>query len=99
MRGVKPHIILCLLLTMSASGLRAQQFAGEVVGTVSGAGHVLHGDYDDDLWGAGTFLSLHYAPLSRLNIEARFGLGELRWKISPAVIARGVSYSFLPSGV
>jgi len=84
--------ILIVLMALSAGSLRAQQWAGEVVGTLSGATHIYHGEYVDDQWGAGTFLSLHYAPLDRLNIEARFGLGDIRWLVSPATLASNPDY-------
>lgn len=62
----------------------AQQNNGEVIGILSGAVHSLQGEFTGDEWGAGGFVSLQYAPLKRLAIEGRFGLGELRWKVTDA---------------
>ncbi len=78
-----------MMLTVAAVG---QSYNGQVLGTLSGAVHKYSGEFTDDLWGPGAFLSLQYAPIARLQIEGRFGLGEIRWKTTPADIAAYPDY-------
>ena len=72
-------VVLVALATSAV--VSAQPFAGEVAGYLAGSAHSYQGEFTSDLWGAGGSVSLMYAPLKRLNIEARVGLGEIRWKI------------------
>ncbi|MBC8125108.1 MAG: outer membrane beta-barrel protein, partial [Candidatus Kapabacteria bacterium] len=72
--------------------LVAQSHQGDVVGSLSGSVHKYHGEFSDDMFGPGAALSLRYAALDRLWIEARFGLGEYRWKITDAKLARYPEY-------
>lgn len=72
--------------------LIAQSQQGDVVGSLSGAVNKYHGELSDDSFGPGALLSLRYAAMDRLWIEARFGLGEYRWKITDAKLARYPDY-------
>ena len=86
-------ILMCALVgVMSAVGGFAQSYDGEITGTLSGAVHKYNGEFTDDLWGPGGFVSLQYAPIDVLQIEARFGLGKIRWKVTPSDIARFPNY-------
>jgi len=82
-------ILVGMALTVAAVG---QSYDGQVLGTLSGAVHKYSGEFTDDLWGPGAFLSLQYAPIARLQIEGRFGLGEIRWKTTPADLAANPDY-------
>lgn len=79
--------LLCAFISVSA-----QQQAGDVVGSLSGNVLKYHGEFEDDMFGPGASVSLYYAPLDRLAIEARFGLGEVRWKVTPTMLANNPSY-------
>jgi outer membrane protein OmpA-like peptidoglycan-associated protein/uncharacterized membrane protein YgcG len=70
----------------------SQHYAGEVMGTLGGQALKYHGDYTDDLWGLGGTASIHFAPHSRLAIEARFGLAEIRWKVTPSELFANPDY-------
>ena len=87
----KNFAVLILLVT-TATSVISQQYAGEVTGWLSGVSHKYNGDFNSDVWGAGGMLSLQYAPISRLGIEARVGLGEYRWKTSKADLIGHPSY-------
>lgn len=84
--------LLILALVCTFTGALAQQQAGDVVGTLSGQALKYHGEFEDDMFGPGAAVSLHYAPIDRLAIEARFGLGEVRWKVSPSKLANNPDY-------
>ncbi|MBI2794459.1 MAG: hypothetical protein HYX66_07410 [Ignavibacteria bacterium] len=79
-----------LLLSSQQGG--AQQRAGEVAGFLSFAANKYSGEFTDDLWGFGGFASLQYAPMSRLLLEGRVGLGEIKWGITPSDLARYPDY-------
>ena len=85
-------VVIALCFMISWSDTIAQQYAGEVVGVLGASTHKYHGEYVDDLWGNGGFASLFYAPHSRLAIEGRFGLGEIRWKVTPTELIRHPEY-------
>lgn len=87
----KIFAVLTLLVSTVTSAV-SQQYAGEVTGWLSGVSHKYNGDFNSDVWGAGGMLSLQYAPISRLGIEARVGLGEYRWNASKADLAGHPSY-------
>ena len=85
-------LLLAMLTSAPLVTLVAQVRQGEVIGILTGGVHKYSGEFTDDLWGAGGFASIQYAPLRRLHLEARFGLGEIRWKISPSDLARYPGY-------
>lgn len=92
-----PVFVLCLAMVVGTAD--AQQYPGEVSGWLSGVTHKYNGDFSDDSWGAGLMASLQYAPIKRLGIEARVGLGEYRWKIGNADIASHPGYYGLGSQI
>jgi len=65
----------------------AQSRQGDVIGTISGGMYKYHGEFSDDSFGPSGAISLQYAALDRLLLEARVGIGEYRWKITDAKIA------------
>lgn len=70
----------------------AQQRPGEVAGFLSFAAHKYSGEFTDDLWGFGGFASLQYAPMRRLMLEGRVGVGEIKWGITPSDLMRYPDY-------
>ena len=69
------RIVMCGVVgVLLAVSVQAQSYDGQVTGTLSGAIHKYSGEFTDDLWGPGGFVSLQYSPISVLQIEARFGL-------------------------
>ncbi len=89
---VRQFLVLISFALLWQGTLVAQSRQGDVVGSLSGAVHKYHGEFSDDMFGPGASLSLRYAALDRLLIEARFGLGEYRWKITDAKLARYPQY-------
>ena len=87
------HVLVLISFALLWQGtLVAQSHRGDVVGSLSGSVHKYHGEFSDDMFGPGAALSLRYAALDRLWIEARCGLGEYRWKITDAKLARYAEY-------
>ncbi len=92
MRNTLQILMLAAIIGGWGIPAMAQQYPGEVSGWLSGAAHKYNGEFTDDLWGTGAMVSVQYAPISRLGIEARFGLGEIRWKISQNDVASYPQY-------
>lgn len=93
--AVRKLSILLVLITFQCIvfvKVLAQQFPGEVSGWLTGGVNKYHGDFTDDLWGASGMVSLQYAPISRLGIEVRAGLGEIRWMVSPSKLSAYPEY-------
>ena len=84
--------VILLAILLAHHSATAQSYDGEVTGTLSGALHKYSGEFTDDLWGLGGTASLQYTPIARLQIEARFGLGEYRWKVNPSDFERYPTY-------
>lgn len=97
-RGLSPlvacfWIVGCITLGLLVPPVvSAQAYRGEVTGMLTAGVNKYNGEFTDDLWGAGGFASIQYAPLKRLHLEARFGLGEIRWKITPTDLAKYPAY-------
>lgn len=83
---------LVMIMTIVPDRVHAQSRAGDVIGTLSAGVNKYSGEFDDDLFGPGGWVSLQYAPISRLILEARLGLGEYRWKVTPSKIAAYPDY-------
>lgn len=81
-------LMVCGVITPAFSQMRA----GEVTGMVSGGVNKYSGEFTDDIWGANGGISLWYAPMNRLALEARFGLGEIGWKVSQADLNKYPEY-------
>lgn len=92
MRPKFSYLALISCLALWITPVYAQQYDGEVTGWLSGVTHKYNGDFTDDSWGAGVMGSLQYAPISRLGIELRAGLGEYRWKIGKNDLAAHPNY-------
>ena len=90
--GVRLLLALCTSVLLTQGVLIAQSQQGDVVGSLSGGVVKYQGELSDDSFGPGAFFSLRYAAMDRLWIEARFGLGEYRWKITDAKLARYPDY-------
>ncbi|MCX6139577.1 MAG: hypothetical protein NTX15_01900 [Candidatus Kapabacteria bacterium] len=89
---VRQLLVLLIAVLLVQGELLAQSRQGDVVGSLSGAVNKYHGEFSDDLFGPGATMSLRYAAMDRLWLEARFGLGEYRWKITDAKIAQYPQY-------
>lgn len=85
--GIMIVIALCAISTMTA-----QVKQGEVVGALYGGVNKYHGEFSDDMFAVSTGIGVSYAAMDRLLVEARFGLGEYRWKITEAKLRRFPSY-------
>ncbi|MBI2794460.1 MAG: OmpA family protein [Ignavibacteria bacterium] len=103
-RSALTSAMICCVPALTCS-VSAQQNKGEVIGILSGTLNALQGEFANDAWGVGGSVSLQYAPLRRLAIEGRFGLGEIRWKVTEANLAtypdyfgQGASYGDLYPG-
>lgn len=92
MRKLFTLLVITLCQCILNLHVSAQIIPGEVTGTFSGVVHKLHGDFTSTLWGPGAMISLQYAPIRRLGIEARVGLGEIQWNVSPTMMARYPQY-------
>ncbi len=93
MRGIVTNWMVLVLAVLCAAGqLHAQSKAGDVVGALSGGFNKYSGEFEDDMFGPGGWISLQYAPISRLILEGRLGLGEYRWKVTPSKIASYPDY-------
>lgn len=90
---VQRYASLCMCLSLFlATPLAAQLKQGDVVGTLTGGLYKYHGELSDDFFGASGAISLQFAAHDRLMVEARLGIGEYRWKITNAKIARYPEY-------
>lgn len=85
--GVAMVVAICTLATVSA-----QIKQGEVVGALYGGVNKYHGEFSDDMFAVSTGFGVSYAAMDRLLVEARFGLGEYRWKITEAKLRRFPGY-------
>ena len=91
-RSIWVAMLTLLAIGTQAVEVSAQQRAGEVAGFLSANGNKYKGEFDDDSWGFGGAISLQYAAMNRLLLEARVGLGEIRWGITPSDIERYPNY-------
>lgn len=78
---------ICTLTTVSA-----QVKQGEVTGALYGGVNKYHGEFSDDMFAVSTGFGVSYAAMDRFLVEARFGLGEYRWKITEAKLRRFPGY-------
>lgn len=85
-------LVLCTSVLLTQGILIAQSQQGDVVGSLSGVAVKYQGELSDDSFGPGAILGLRYSAMDRLWIEARFGIGEYRWKITDAKLARYPDY-------
>lgn len=87
------HLVLSVgVFLLLSSPVRAQSRQGDVVGTISGGIYKYHGELSDDYFGPSGAVSLQFAAMDRLWVEARMGIGEYRWKITEAKMARFPQY-------
>ncbi len=93
MRGVgTTWIVAAMVICGVVTPAMAQMRAGEVTGMIGGGMNKYSGEFTDDIWGANGSISLWYAPMNRLALEARFGLGEIGWKVSPSDLNKYPEY-------
>lgn len=86
-------------ITLGApTSVPAQFRQGEIIGTLFGGVNKYHGEFSDDMFAIATGVGFWYVPVDRLLVEARFGIGEYRWKITDAKIQRFPGY-FGPAAV
>jgi len=88
---VRMSLMLVLAISATTPGT-AQMKQGEVVGALYGGVNKYHGEFSDDMFAVSTGIGVSYAAMDRLLIEARFGLGEYRWKITDAKLRRFPGY-------
>lgn len=82
------NIFLVGTLLFFGYGLaKTQSNQGDVIGVLSGGVYKYHGEMSDDYFGSSGALSLQYAAMDRLWVEARMGVGEYRWKITESKMA------------
>lgn len=80
------------LVALAVSTVWAQPRQADVVGVLSGGVVKYRGDFTDDMYGPLMTAGLRYAPLDRLWVEGRFGIGEYRWKVNQSRIAAYPDY-------
>ena len=85
-------MVTVALVAAATTPLLTQIQQGEVVGTIYGGVNKYHGEFSDDMFAVSTGIGVSYAAMDRLLVEARFGLGEYRWKITDAKIRRFPRY-------
>ncbi len=85
-------MVTVALIAVATTPVWTQIQQGEVVGTLYGGVNKYHGEFSDDMFAVSTGIGVSYAAMDRLLVEARFGLGEYRWKITDAKIRRFPGY-------
>lgn len=85
-------IIMIGALVLAPRVADAQQQRGEVLGSITAGAYKYHGEFSDDLWGPVGTASLQLALIDRWSVEGRWGLGEIRWKVTPSLLAAFPEY-------
>ena len=86
-RAVRDVCILSVLMLTLVQAAGAQGRLRQVQGALFGGALKYHGEQTDDMFGLAGGVSLGYAVMDRLQLDARVLVGEYRWKITPTKIA------------
>ncbi len=86
-RAVRDVCILSVLMLTLVQAAGGQGRLRQVQGALFGGALKYHGEQTDDMFGVVGGVSLGYAAMDRLQLDARVLLGEYRWKITPTKIA------------
>ena len=85
-------VMMLVGLMFPSQDVGAQQRRGEVLGSITAGTYKYHGEFSDDLWGPVGTASLQLALFDRWSVEGRWGLGEIRWKVTPSLMAAYPQY-------
>lgn len=91
-RSVVSGCLLVMVLVSGTSRAGAQGRVRDVQGSIFGGTLKYSGEQMDDMFGPVGGISLGYAVMNRLQLDARVALGEYRWKITPTKIAADPDY-------